>query len=229
MKRRNIATINTGSMADIAFLLLIFFLVSTTIEADEGIQQNLPEWSEEPASPFPKQNMLKIMINDQGEMLINGVPGSLADVYRVTREFYTNDGVFQEESFIDEMPVRKWVNNEKCKSKLIQLNQENSVNQSELDQWQKLEKATSVLGPFKKMPETFSVSIFFTEKSDYQSFIDITNEIESALNDMRNELALEITGNSFDKLKKGTGKERQIYNAIQVVYPKSVSDHLVEQ
>lgn len=42
MAKRNIPEINAASMADIAFLLLIFFLVTTTIETDSGISRRLP-------------------------------------------------------------------------------------------------------------------------------------------------------------------------------------------
>ena len=51
MPRRAAPEVNAGSMADIAFLLLIFFLVTTTIETDSGISRKLPPMQEEDVEP----------------------------------------------------------------------------------------------------------------------------------------------------------------------------------
>ena len=58
-------------MADIAFLLLIFFLVTTTIDVDTGIGMVLPPKLEDEVEPPPvrERNMLKILVNDQGMVL----------------------------------------------------------------------------------------------------------------------------------------------------------------
>jgi biopolymer transport protein ExbD len=52
MARRDLPEINAGSMADIAFLLLIFFLVTTTMDVDTGISRKLPE-KQPPDAPEP--------------------------------------------------------------------------------------------------------------------------------------------------------------------------------
>ncbi len=60
--RRNSAEVNAGSMADIAFLLLIFFLVTTTIVIDQGIAVKLPPWSDEDPmmTKIPSRNIFRI-------------------------------------------------------------------------------------------------------------------------------------------------------------------------
>ena len=63
-KERSEAEIPTASMADIAFLLLIFFLVTTTIDVDTGIGMVLPPKLEDDVEPPPvkERNMLKILV-----------------------------------------------------------------------------------------------------------------------------------------------------------------------
>src|SRR4030065_1216249 len=72
IKKKNLpeATIPTSSMADIAFLLLIFFLVATVIDVDSGIGLTLPEISELP--PEPTKRMVTILINEHNEVMLNG-------------------------------------------------------------------------------------------------------------------------------------------------------------
>jgi biopolymer transport protein ExbD len=65
------AEIPTGSMADIAFLLLLFFLVATVIDVDTGIGIVLPEITEEPPVPLPKERMAAINVNENGDVLLD--------------------------------------------------------------------------------------------------------------------------------------------------------------
>lgn len=63
--KRQVQEVNAGSMADIAFLLLIFFLVATTMNVDTGIQRILPQWSEEktPDVDIKERNIMLVFVN----------------------------------------------------------------------------------------------------------------------------------------------------------------------
>ena len=63
--------VSAGSMADIAFLLLVFFLIATTIEHDEGIRRKLPSNHESVNAPVPRHNVLAIHINKQNQIMVN--------------------------------------------------------------------------------------------------------------------------------------------------------------
>lgn len=60
MAKRGSPEVNAGSMADIAFLLLIFFLVTTTIETDSGISRKLPPLDEETENPPPLKRKISL-------------------------------------------------------------------------------------------------------------------------------------------------------------------------
>lgn len=82
--------IPTSSMADIAFLLLIFFLVTTTIDMDKGLGIVLPAEGEE--LEIKKTNILNCLINSQGNVLLGGDPVALKDVNKeIRRRLAEND------------------------------------------------------------------------------------------------------------------------------------------
>ena len=71
-KRRKLQEINSSSMADIAFLLLVFFLVTTTISMDKGISLVLPAEGNE--LEVNKNNIVNILVNESGKVLIDDKP-----------------------------------------------------------------------------------------------------------------------------------------------------------
>ena len=72
MSNRNTPEINAGSMADIAFLLLIFFLVTTTLDSDIGIQKMLSHKDTDLMAPINERNVLEIAINANNEIQLEG-------------------------------------------------------------------------------------------------------------------------------------------------------------
>ena len=83
---------NAGSMADIAFLLLIFFLVTTTIDIDKGITVKLPPWSNEEVDPtkLNKRNVFSVLVNADDQLLVRGELAEVEQLRERTKEFIAN-------------------------------------------------------------------------------------------------------------------------------------------
>ncbi|MGM0573696.1 MAG: ExbD/TolR family protein, partial [Bacteroidota bacterium] len=82
--------INAGSMADIAFLLLIFFLVTTTMDVDTGINRMLPP-PIDPDAPEPppvrERNVFVVLVDAQDRLLVEGERTQIENLREQTKEF----------------------------------------------------------------------------------------------------------------------------------------------
>ncbi|NQX92572.1 MAG: biopolymer transporter ExbD, partial [Flavobacteriales bacterium] len=105
MKRRTTPNISAGSMADIAFLLLIFFLVATTVDKPVGFLKTLPPIVEVPPAEVEKNNMLHLLVGND-KILFNNEEVDLKRVQELTKAFYTNGGVFHTTSPEQGIPIR---------------------------------------------------------------------------------------------------------------------------
>ena len=94
MARRETPEINAGSMADIAFLLLIFFLVTTTMDVDSGISKKLSEKPPKDYVPpvIKERNIFEVNINRNNEMLVEGETMELEDLKEAALKFIDNGG-----------------------------------------------------------------------------------------------------------------------------------------
>lgn len=94
-KSKEVPEINAGSMADIAFLLLIFFLVTTTMDQDSGISRKLPaKVEEEPVDPpvIHDRNIFIVLLNQNNQLLVEEKPMQVEDLKDATIDFITNNG-----------------------------------------------------------------------------------------------------------------------------------------
>jgi biopolymer transport protein ExbD len=93
-KNRATPEVNAGSMADIAFLLLIFFLVTTTIDTDKGISIRLPPMPEENQPEdnlkLKERNVLKILVNSADQLLVDGKLVNIKELKKTTKNFIDN-------------------------------------------------------------------------------------------------------------------------------------------
>jgi len=90
-KKKEIPEINAASMADIAFLLLIFFLVTVTMDVDTGITRKLPPPVEDNSKvDFNQRNIFEILVNSANMLLVEGKEGNLATLKDDTKHFFMN-------------------------------------------------------------------------------------------------------------------------------------------
>jgi len=86
--------VNAGSMADIAFLLLIFFLVTTTIGVDQGISRKLPPIEKQPEKDniIKEKNILTVLVNKNDQLMVEEVPMKLTELRETAIKFLENNG-----------------------------------------------------------------------------------------------------------------------------------------
>src|SRR5690606_14143184 len=93
--RNSMPSVNAGSMADIAFLLLIFFLVTSMIPNDKGIARDLPQPCPPGAEcniPIKKNNLFAISLNEKGEIFANNEITNIEDLKETLKDFIDNGG-----------------------------------------------------------------------------------------------------------------------------------------
>ncbi len=95
MGKKELSPINAGSMADIAFLLLIFFLITTTMDVDTGLQRRLPrlpdeDQQEETSDKIKERNVFVVLINKHDELLVENKPMDIHQLRQNAREFIAN-------------------------------------------------------------------------------------------------------------------------------------------
>ena len=93
INKKKTPEVNAGSMADIAFLLLIFFLVATTMNVDSGINRTLPPWVDEEqqdAPPIMERNILKVFVSAYDQLMVQGEQIHISQLKDKAKEFMLN-------------------------------------------------------------------------------------------------------------------------------------------
>jgi biopolymer transport protein ExbD len=90
-KKRTFPEVPSASLADIAFLLIIFFIVSTTMDVDTGIYRLLPQWVDNVEAPkINKRNTFVVLINKNNDLAINGSFAQVSEIKDRLKEFILN-------------------------------------------------------------------------------------------------------------------------------------------
>ena len=177
--KRKTPDINAGSQADIAFLLLIFFLVATTMNTDTGLTRMLPpmppEDQKQEEIKVKERNLFLVLISGSGNIMA-GVPGkqeliTLGQLKDKAKEFITNP-------FDDENLPEK------------------------IDKEITLPDGSTWVYPVSEGV----VSLQTTRDTNYQSYIMVQNELTRAFNEVRDEVAQRKFGSKFAELNEEQSK-----------------------
>lgn len=200
---RKLPEVSSGSMADIAFLLLIFFLVTTTIANDKGITLLLPppDTEEKPEDvDIHQRNIFKILANSNDQLLIEDEPfrKSMDVLKEDVKKFILNfgnptaEGADIYNSFPPEM--KAYVN-------------KNGRNPNSSDDPTSLKAVVS----FKVQRGT-----------SYELYIDVLDAINAAYNEVYG-MRVGLSAEEFLALDKGDDTQKAIYDRARDGIPRAIS------
>ena len=227
MARRPLQEINAGSMADIAFLLLIFFLVTTTFDQDMGILRQLPPPVPEDQPPPPKvkeRDVYEVLVNANNQLLVENEPMDISRLKEGAIEFYTNP------SNSPDLPQLEWVTRAKAMEKIeearniLSQDKNNQEAKKQLKNWQDKLNAVEMIGEFRALPSSALISLRNDRGTSYETYIAVQNELQAAVDQLRNDLARDEFGVRYDELKPNIDEDKPKILAIREAVPMRISE-----
>ncbi len=183
MSKRKTPGLNTGAMSDISFLLLTFFLLTSSINTEQGIPRKLPPPKAEDAQDnkvdINKRNVLNVLVNFRDEISVNGDVIMIGELKSRAKEFFANP-----------------------------------TNDPSLPE--KQSKAIDGIGDFAVSKGV--VSLTNDQGTSYNMYVQVQNELQRAVNELRDETALEYFGKKFD------GLDSAAQRAVTLAIPMSISE-----
>lgn len=239
MAKRQVEEINAGSMADIAFLLLIFFLVTTTMEVDAGISRNLPIKRELPPGYIPPKihdrDIFVIMANSNDELLVEGEFTSIDDLEDLVKDFYTAN---KDGDVNPDLPAYERITRAICENKIAETKagQENapedqkSLYDDEIKKWEKKLNLVSIIGPYDEISGSSLIQLKNQAGTTYGLYIEIQNILKKVVNDLRTQRCRELGWGEYKELDgKESEEDKEKIEMLQVLVPERIIEAKIEQ
>ena len=224
--KRGVQEINAGSMADIAFLLLIFFLVTTTMDQDIGIMRQLPPPTPKDFTPpdVPKRDVYEVLVNKYNQLLVNNEPMDISQLKEGTIKFMTNP------NDNPKLPAMEWMTRAKAieginaaKAALAQKPDDQKAKES-LKDWEEKLNAVNLLGEYKVIDKSAIISLQNDRGTSYNTYIQVQNELQAGVDELRNNLSKEKFGVPYDQLDPNKDKDKDKIRAIREAIPMRISE-----
>jgi biopolymer transport protein ExbD len=199
MAKRETPEINAGSMADIAFLLLIFFLVATTMDIDTGITRLLPPMPEdekEEEVDVKERNVLTVLINKDDQLMVRGQIMDLEQLRLKTIEFFSNP--------LDDVTLPE--------RDLIEVEFPAGISPRFPD------------GVAQLMVSKGVVSLQNDRTTTYGRYLSVQNELVAAVNELRNQFTVENFGRRYDDLNPLNRVDEKIIEGVNQIYKMNISE-----
>lgn len=199
---RETPEVNGGSLADIAFLLLIFFLVTTTMDIDTGITRLLPpepEKDQETEVRVNKRNVLVVLLNKSDRLMVAGEEMDRFALKAKTIEFFTNP-----------------TNSE-------------ALPEMEEKEIQFPPGSSSLLPPdgmWRGRVSKGVISLQNDRSTTYGKYLQVQNELVAAVNELRNNFCKLYFDMEYDELNTAIPDQEEIYEGIRDIYKMNISESL---
>jgi biopolymer transport protein ExbD len=228
-KKSGPGEINAGSMADIAFLLLIFFLVTTTMDTDAGILRLLPPIVEDiqEADKVKERNVYVVLINDADMLLVEGQPMDIKDLRAGAKEFLTNPTNSEdlpEKIRVTAAACREQINNYRSYIASASTEQAKQDYQKGLERWEDKLRTVELIGEYMELPGSAVISLQTGSKTSYNMYVLVQNELEAGIRELRDELSKEKFGRKFTELDDKNDDDKDLIKAVRQVYPQRISE-----
>ncbi len=195
--KRELQEINAGSMADIAFLLLIFFLVTTTMDTDTGLVRMLPPFIEDEIPPDVKvkeRNIFVVLANANDYMLVEGEYMQIEDLKDKAKEFIIGNPSNPDDARFPEF--------------------EQAVDP----------EITKYFGANQQISKQI-VSLQNDRGTSYDLYIQIQDQLAAAYREVRDEVAMQKFGQTYTDLA-ASSKQSDLdkANAVKRLVPQRISE-----
>jgi biopolymer transport protein ExbD len=201
MASKETPEVNGGSLADIAFLLLIFFLVTTTMDTDTGITRLLPPEPDPEQQDIEvkvnKRNVLVVLLNRNDRLMVGGTEMDRLEIKDKTIEFFTN-------------PLNK-----------------EDLPVMETTEVQFPPGSSSMLradGVWTGMVSKGVISLQNDRSTTYGKYLQVQNELVAAVNTLRNDFCNQFFGKDYDELNTANPIEEEIQLGIRKIYKMNISE-----
>lgn len=242
MAKRDIPEINAGSMADIAFLLLIFFLVTTTMDKDQAYRRSIPKKVNIPPDDnvVEERNIFAIKANNQNKILIRNEFVELDDISEKVLKFYQAN---EKKNIAFEFPFYSRTsmteideNIRRIEKEIEELEKQDdmedflNVKYQSVEAWLKKKNALALYGGtvLPEIDAQANIRIEVAIQTKYEIFSKIQSEIEEALTELKNNESKRLFNQSYEVLKRkneldASGMdEKNKLDLLDLLYPTRI-------